>query len=150
MVKRLQQHLKDEALQTAGTSDPAPETEAEVVLKPPKSPRTGEAKIPNKEEYKNKKISEEKDAGKKKQIDDKNKKKHEYVEKKRGSQEQLDNMNQIKDVIEGVARSFGFWIWSFSVELNMFMWMFFVIGYDKAVSTRGLKTNITNDPEPKP
>ena len=72
--------MKEEALQTA--SDPAPETEAEVALKPPKSPRTGEAKISNKEEYKNKKISEEKDAGKKKQIDDKNKKKHEYVEKK--------------------------------------------------------------------
>eukprot|EP00956_Cyclotella_meneghiniana_P037363 scaffold137379_cov72-Cyclotella_meneghiniana.AAC.1 len=63
-IKRLQQHLKEEALQTA--SDPAPETEA-VALKPPKSPRTGEAKISNKEEYKNKKVSEEKDAGKKKQ-----------------------------------------------------------------------------------
>jgi len=106
LVKRLQQHLKEEALQTA--SDPAPETEAEVALKPPKSPRTGEAKVPNKEEYKNRKISEEKDAGKKKQRDDKNQKKHEYVEKKRHAQEQLDNMNQIKDVFEGVARSFGF------------------------------------------
>ena len=40
--------------------------------------------------------------------DDKNQKKHEYVEKKRHAQEQLDNMNQIKDVFEGVARSFGF------------------------------------------
>ena len=55
LVKRLQQHLKEEALQTA--SDPAPE----VALKPPKSPRTGEAKIANKEEYRTKKISEEKD-----------------------------------------------------------------------------------------
>lgn len=105
LVTRLQEQLKKESM--SAPPDSAPDSEAKLM--PPKSPRTGETKVPNKEEYKNKKISKEKNEGKKKQKEEKNQLKQAYVDKKRmGEQgESGENMNHLKKVIERTVRNFG-------------------------------------------